>query len=48
MALTKRCFICAHKENDGNCTNKDCPRCVASTTTETTGDTASTENTDTP
>ncbi len=27
MAIAKRCFICAHKENiDKTCTNPDCPR----------------------
>ncbi|MDQ0202463.1 hypothetical protein [Pectinatus haikarae] len=50
MALTKRCFICAHKQNDdGSCTNPDCPRYIAqSTTTESTAaattDTASNDS----
>lgn len=27
MAIAKRCFICAHKENeDKSCTNPNCPR----------------------
>ncbi|WP_196602172.1 hypothetical protein [Pectinatus frisingensis] len=45
MALIKRCFICAHKQNeDGSCTNPDCPRYVppvtntAANTTSTTAD----------
>ena len=43
MALTKRCFICAHKENDdGSCTNENCPRYVTKTTTDST-DTGTTD-----
>ena len=35
--MTKRCFICGHKENDsGNCTSTTCPRYVSTTTTEST------------
>lgn len=27
MAIVKRCFICAHKQNaDDSCTNVTCPR----------------------
>ena len=41
MAIAKRCFICAHKENeDKSCTNPNCPRYKAPT------DTTDTNNTD--
>ncbi|WP_196600021.1 hypothetical protein [Pectinatus frisingensis] len=46
MAIAKRCFICAHKQNDdGSCTNPDCPRYEAPVENPTT--TVSNNSTDT-
>ena len=41
MAIAKRCWICGSKENkQGNCTNPNCPRYVAETTSTTAETTA--------
>lgn len=46
MAIVKRCFICAHKENeDKSCTNPDCPRYKAPDTPASTDKTTTTTNT---